>query len=65
MRQLEGSYIPGGGWVGGEAWFGRINTSVVVYKNIKVYSTWVIKNNKVVFPMEVIYEIIKARHKKL
>ena len=64
MRQVEGSDIPEGGWVGGDAWFGSITAAVKVYKKIKFHSTWIIKNNKFVFPMEFICEIIKARHKK-
>ena len=65
LRQVEGSDIPEGGWVGGDAWFGSITAAVKVYKKIKFHSTWIIKNNKFVFPMEVIYEIIKARKKNL
>ena len=64
LRQVEGSDITEGRWVGGEMWFGSITTAIEVYKKCKVHSTWVIKNNKFVFPMEFICEIIKARHKK-
>ena len=36
----------------------------LVFKKIKVHSTWIIKNNNFLFPVEVISEIIKAGQKK-
>ena len=32
LRQVEGSGVKKGGWVGGDAWFGSIMSSVEVYK---------------------------------
>ena len=37
----------------------------LVFKKIKVHSTWIIKNNNFLFPVEVISEIIKAGQKNL
>jgi hypothetical protein len=39
LRQVEGSGIEPGGWVGGDAWFGSVVTSVEVMKRFKVHST--------------------------
>ena len=32
LRQVKGSGVEEGGWVGGDAWFGSIMTCVEVYK---------------------------------
>ena len=61
LRQVEVSDIPEGRWVGNDAWFGIIATAVEVYNKFKVHSTRFIKNNNFRFPVEVMYEIIKAR----
>jgi len=62
LRQVEGSNLPRGGWVGGDAWFGSVMTAVEVKKRLGVYSTFIVKNNKNYFPMEVLHRVLKACH---
>jgi len=62
LRQVEGAGLPVGGWVGGDAWFGSVMTSVEVKKRLGVHSTFIVKNNKNYFPMEILHSILKARH---
>ena len=50
LRQVEGSNLSEGAWVGGDAWFGSVTIAVEVYNKFKVESTWVIKNNTFLFP---------------
>ena len=63
LRQVEGAGLPVGGWVGGDAWFGSVMTVVELKKRLGVHSTFIVKNNKNYFPMEVLYNVLKeARH---
>ena len=64
LRQVEGSGVKKGGWVGGDAWFGSIMSSVEVYKRFGVHSTFVVKNNTRYFPMRVLHRILVARYKR-
>ena len=64
LRQVEGAHIPPSGWVGGDAWFGSICTAIEVYKHFDVHSTWIIKNNTHLFPMESLRSVLLARFKK-
>ena len=47
LRQVEGSGLEKGGWVGGDAWFGSVMSCVEVYKRFGVHSTFVVKNNTI------------------
>jgi hypothetical protein len=51
-----------GGWVGGDAWFGSVMTCVEVWKRFGVYSTFIVKNNNNLFPMQPLYAVLKARY---
>ena len=62
LRQVEGSGIEKGGWVGGDAWFGSIMSSVEVFKRFGVHSTFVVKNNTAYYPMRVLHRILIARY---
>ena len=62
LRQVEGAGLPVGGWVGGDAWFGSVMTAVELRKRLGVHSTFIVKNNKNYFPMEVLHSVLKARH---
>eukprot|EP00957_Ditylum_brightwellii_P060145 4567274-Ditylum_brightwellii.AAC.2 len=64
LQHVEGSNLSEGAWVGGDAWFGSFTTAVEVCNKFKVVSTWVIKNNTFLYPMDALYVILKARHKK-
>ena len=63
LRQVEGSGIKEGGWVGGDAWFGSVMSSVEVFRRFGVHSTFVIKNNTNFFPMKVLHRILEARYR--
>ncbi len=45
----------------GDAWFGSVDTAIEVYKKFNVYSTFVIKNNTYLYPMEALHSVLKAR----
>ena len=64
LRQVEGAHIPPNGWVGGDAWFGSVSTAIEVFKKFNVHSTWIIKNNTYLYPMEVLHSILQARFPK-
>eukprot|EP00957_Ditylum_brightwellii_P097621 7434378-Ditylum_brightwellii.AAC.1 len=63
--QVEGSNLPEDGWVGGDTWFGSITMVAEVQSKFKFESTWIIKNNTLLYPMDALYNILnKACHKK-
>ena len=61
LRQVKGAGVPEGGWVGGDAWFGSVMTCVEVMKTFGVHSTWIIKNNRNLYPYKALRAILKAR----
>ena len=61
LRQVEGSGLEEGGWMGGDAWFGSINCAVELMKRKKVFSTFIIKQQQQYFPKEVLHAILRAR----
>jgi hypothetical protein len=62
LRQVEGAGVPTGGWVGGDAWFGSVVSSVEVFKRLGVHSTWVIKNNHHFYPKQCLERVLRACH---
>jgi len=64
LRQVEGANLERGGWVGGDAWFGSVQTAVELFLRFGVYSTFIVKNNTNLFPMAVLNEVLKARHSR-
>lgn len=57
LRQVQGAGVPSGGWVGGDAWFGSVMSSVELKKRLGVHSTFIVKQNKTYFPMEALYAV--------
>lgn len=53
LRQAEESEVEKGGWVGGDAWFGSIESGVELMKRLGLFSTFIVKQNLKYFPMEV------------
>ena len=51
LRQVEGARVIEDGWVGGDAWFGSLHSSVELIKRLGVNSTFIIKTNKSFFPI--------------
>ena len=51
-----------GGWVGGDAWSGSIESCIELKKWCNVYSTFIIKQNVNYFPMQVLHKVLLARH---
>ena len=62
LRQVKNSGLKRGGWVGGDAWFGSIQTAVNTKLVHGVHSTFVIKNNSTLFPMNPLKAVLKARY---
>jgi hypothetical protein len=62
LRQCKESGLEEGGWCGGDAWFGSITSCVELMKRLNVHSTFVVKNNKHLYPMEVLHRILSSRH---
>ena len=64
LRQCEGAAVKPGGWVGGDAWFGSINTTVELKKKLGIFSTFIVKGNVNYFPMDVLKSVLLARYPK-
>ncbi|KAG7356737.1 transposase IS4 [Nitzschia inconspicua] len=62
LRQVEASGVVPGGWVGGDACFGSVASSVEVFKRFSVHSSFLVKNNQDFFPLKTLYAVLKARH---
>ena len=62
LRQVNGAKVRAGGWVGGDAWFGSVMSSVELINQLGVTSTFIVKNNQLLFPKKVLHAILKARH---
>jgi hypothetical protein len=62
LRQCEESKVVEGGWVGGDAWFGSIESCLELKKRFNVYSTFIIKQNVNYYPMQVLHKVLLARH---
>ncbi len=60
LCQVEGAKNPPGGWVGGDAWFVSVLSSVKVKVHFNVFSTWVIKQNTDFFPMQALHSVLTA-----
>ena len=63
LRQAESSKVTKGGWIGGDAWFGSVNTCVELMKTKGIFSTFIIKQNLNYCPTQVLHSILLARHK--
>jgi hypothetical protein len=61
LRQAEGANVIKGGWVGGDAWFGSVNSCVELMKRLGIHSTFIIKGNKNYCPVEVIRSVLLSR----
>ena len=62
LRQAEESEVIEGGWVGGDAWFGSVESSVELMRRKKVFSTFIVKQNLNYFPMQTLHEVMDARY---
>ena len=62
LQQAEGANVVRGGWVGGDAWFGSIESCVELKKCLGLYSTFIIKQNVQYFPMKILHAVLVARH---
>jgi hypothetical protein len=61
LHQVEGANVASGGWVGGDAWFGSVMTTVEVNTRLNVESNCIIKSNHSFYPMEALHVILKGR----
>lgn len=61
LRQAEDSNLIEGGWVGGDAYFGSIESCVELKRRLGAYSTFIIKQNVNYYPMKVLHAIMAAQ----
>ena len=61
LRQAEGSKLERGGWLGGDAWFGSIESCVELKRRLGIYSTFIVKSNLKYFPMKILHAVLLAR----
>ena len=45
LCQADGASVIKGGWIGGDAWFGLINSCVKLKKRLDIHSTFIINTN--------------------
>ena len=50
LRQVEGAALDKGGWVGGDACFGSVQSCVELKTRFEVFSAFIVKHNKSFFP---------------
>jgi hypothetical protein len=62
LRQAENSNVIEGGWVGGDAFFGSVESCVELKRVLGLYSTFIVKQNVNYFPMKVLHAVLVARH---
>lgn len=62
LRQVEGAQVKEGGWTGGDAWFGSINSCVELMLQKGVFSTFIVKQNLAYFPMQELKAVLLARY---
>jgi hypothetical protein len=58
---IEGSALQEGGWIGGDARFGSVMTAVEAAIHFRVKSTWIVKGNMALYPMEALHTVLQAR----
>lgn len=63
LRQAKSSKVAKGGWIGGDAWFGSVNSCVELMNMKGIYSTFIIKQNLNYCPTQVLHSILLTRHK--
>ena len=62
LWQAEGANFVRGGWVGGNAWFGSIESCIELKKHLGLHSTFIIKQNVQYFPKKILHFMLVARH---
>ena len=53
LRQAKGARVKRGGWVGGDAWFGSINSCVELKRRLGINSSFIVKGNTNYYPMSI------------
>jgi hypothetical protein len=61
LRQVENSNVMKGGWTGGDAWFGCVESVVELKQRLDVFSTFIVKQHVKYFPMQILHAILVAR----
>ena len=62
LWQAESANVVRGGWVGGDAWFGSIESCIELKKHLGLHSTFIIKQNVQYFPKKILHFMLVARH---
>ncbi|KAL7501881.1 hypothetical protein ACHAXN_000164, partial [Cyclotella atomus] len=60
LRQAEDPNLIEGGWVGGDAYFGSMQSCVELKRRLGAYSPFIIKQNVNFYPMKVLHAIMAA-----
>ena len=63
LRQVEGSGVVEGSWVGRGARFGSVASCIEIMKKFKFHSTFIVKNNTNCFTMKVLHKILLVQFK--
>jgi hypothetical protein len=63
LRQAENSKVMERGWVGGDAFFGSIESCVELKNVLGLYSTFIAKQNVNYCTMKVLHSVLIARHR--
>jgi len=67
LRQAEGGFGLEGKsaekrWLGGDAWFGGVESCCMLQKKLGVESTFIVKNNSYLYPKHWLGKILRSRH---
>lgn len=62
LRQAQFAGVKGGGWVGGDAWFGSVTSAVETLFLLGIFSTWIVKKYTHLFPVTQLFELLMARY---
>jgi len=67
LRQAEGGFGLEGPstenrWVGGDAWFGGVESCCMLKGKLGIDSTFIVKNNSYLYPKATLGKILRARH---
>ena len=60
LRQAETAEVQKCGWVGGDAWFGSINSAVELKRRLGLYLTSIVKQNLNYNPVSVLRAVLQA-----
>jgi hypothetical protein len=60
LHQAEGVNVVEGGWVGSDDWSGSVMMAVELKKYLNLKSTFIIKNNSILYPTKALHGILRS-----